>query len=317
LQAQTSDPQLLARDNMNNGVRAFREGNYEIAIADFRRALEADPNFTVAELYLAVAYSRQFMPGNESQQNQEWATQAIASFEHVLTKEPDNLPALNGLASIYQDTNQLQKARELYLKETQLDSQNPTSFYAVGSVDWLILQLKPSPPAEEQSQLIQEGLQNLSRALTLNPDYEDAMAYTNLLLREQAKRTTDPTEKKRLEALADAWFDKTLDTRKRNSLPASPGLQRLPYTRVQGSLISKPPLAYPPEARAARVQGVVLVEARIDENGNVAQARVLSGHELLTAATLENVKQWIFRPYLVNGKPHEIVTTITVNFALE
>src|SRR5262249_35922335 len=105
-----------------------------------------------------------------------------------------------------------------YLKNTQLDPKNPTPFYAVGSVNWLLLQIKSKlPPPEVQNQLVEEGLQNLDKALALNPDYEDAMAYKNLLYREKQRLADDPEEKKKFEAMANEWFDKVLETRKRNA----------------------------------------------------------------------------------------------------
>jgi TonB family protein len=333
--AQTPD-NPVARDSLNNGVRAYREGNYEVAIGDFLRALELDPNWTVAEVYLGLAYSQQFIPGNQSEQNRQWADKAIEVFERVLKQEPNNIRAADGLATIYQNTNQLQKARETYLKGTQLDPQNPSRFYAVGSIDWLMLQNKKPPLAvQQQSELVQEGLENLKHALAIDPDYEDAMAYMNLLLREQAKLETDETEKKRLIALADDWFNKVLETRKkkqgRNPVAPNPtapppptsvpapkaSVQRLPYERVQGSLISRPPLQYPSEARAQRVYGAVVIEARIEKDGTVSEARVLTGHDLLAPAALENVKQWRYKPFILNGEAAPFVTTITVNFALQ
>jgi TonB family protein len=342
--AQTPQNQLLARDNLNNGVRAFREANYDAAIADFLRAAELDPDLTAAELYLGVAYSRQFVSGGQSPQNQQFATKAIGAFENVLKKQPDNIQALDGLAAIFQNSNQLQKAREAYLKGSQLDPKSPTRFYAVGSVDWLMLQAKTTPlPLQQQMQLINEGLQNLNLALVLDPQYEDAMAYTNLMLREQAKLSTDDTEKKRLTAMADDWFNKVLATRKAKQgkpittgntgllttpappppppAPLSPPPAGVTRPRVStavmlANLVSKPPFTYPAEARAQRVHGEVIIEAIIDTDGGVSEARVITGHDLLWPTALENVKQWHYLPFVQFGKPTSVVTTITVNFTL-
>src|SRR5262249_35109526 len=141
---------LQARDNLNKGVRAFREAKYERAIGFFKDAMQLDPELTNAELYLATAYSQQFTPGLQSAENDKNAQMAIDTFKSVLQKEPTNVHAVEGLAYIYQNSNRLDKAREYYLKNTQLDPQNPTPFYAVGSVNWLLLQIKsqPKPPEE-------------------------------------------------------------------------------------------------------------------------------------------------------------------------
>ena len=208
---------LQARDNLNKGVRAFRDAKYEAAINYFQEAMKLDPTLTNAELYLATAYAQQFIPGATSEENQKNADMAIKTFEQVLSREPQNVTAIGGLASIYQNTNDLQKARQFYLKDAELAPDDPVPHYAVGSVDWIIVFDKANPrPVEEQAMLIEEGLQHLDRALTLNKDYEDAMSYKNLLYREKARLAENEQEKVQLIAQADEWFNKALETRKRN-----------------------------------------------------------------------------------------------------
>jgi len=216
--ALTSCAKLQARDNLNKGVRAFRDAHYDSAIDYFKEAIGLDPDLTNAELYLATAYSQQFIPGAQSEENQKNADLATQTFENVLKREPSNSSAIAGLASIYQNTNQFDKAREFYIKNTELDPMNPVPYYAVGSVDWIIVFNKNNPPPEdEQSKLIEEGLASLDKALALNPEYEDAMTYKNLLYREKARLSKDEQEKTQLIAQADEWFNKALETRKRNA----------------------------------------------------------------------------------------------------
>jgi protein TonB len=74
---------------------------------------------------------------------------------------------------------------------------------------------------------------------------------------------------------------------------------------------------YPPAAREARIQGVVILEALIDGKGKVEQARVLRSVSELDQAALDAVKQWVFTPTLINGKPVKVVMTVTVNFKLQ
>ena len=220
--AATGCAKLQARDNLNKGVRAFRNAEYEGAVDYFKEAIRLDPELTNAELYLATAYAQQFIPGAASEENQKNADMAIATFENVLKRDPNNVTAIGGLASIYQNTNQFQKAREFYLKNAQLEPSNPTPFYAVGSVDWIMVFNKNNPPPEEeQKQLIEEGLSNLDKALAINPDYEDAMTYKNLLYREKARLATEEAEKTQLIAQADEWFNKALETRKKNAEKAA------------------------------------------------------------------------------------------------
>ena len=110
-------------------------------------------------------------PAPLPRRTRRYADLAIQTFENVLKRDPNNTTAIGGLASIYQNTNQFQKAREFYLKDASLDPTNPLPFYAVGSVDWIMVFNKNNPPPpEEQGQLIEEGLSNLDKALALNPD---------------------------------------------------------------------------------------------------------------------------------------------------
>ena len=74
---------------------------------------------------------------------------------------------------------------------------------------------------------------------------------------------------------------------------------------------------YPPVAADARVQGVVIIEIRIDEEGHVSDARILRSIPLLDAAALEAVQQWEFTPTLMNGKRVPVIMTTTVNFTLQ
>jgi protein TonB len=73
---------------------------------------------------------------------------------------------------------------------------------------------------------------------------------------------------------------------------------------------------YPPLARQARVQGPVLLEATIAQDGTIENLRVVSGHPMLVRAAVDAVKQWRYRPYLLNGQPVEVETQVQVNFNL-
>jgi tetratricopeptide (TPR) repeat protein len=229
--AQIAVPSMQARDNINKGVSAFRNADYESAVEFFKQALQVDPGLMVAELYLATAYAQRFVPGVETRENLTFADNAIVSYKRVLQQDPNNATALLGLASLYQNSNDLQNARQTFLMASRVVSLDPVAFYAVGAVDWMLVYQRTNPlGVVEQSRLIEEGLDNLDSALALNPIYDDAMTYKNLLLREKARLASDPAEKARLITLADEWFNRALETRKRNAdirrgagrVPASP-----------------------------------------------------------------------------------------------
>ena len=84
----------------------------------------------------------------------------------------------------------------------------------------------------------------------------------------------------------------------------------------EGMLIHKVQPPYPPLARQARIQGAVTLQAEIAKDGSIQNLRLLSGHPMLAPAALEAVKEWKYKPYILNGEPVEVETTITVKFSL-
>jgi protein TonB len=85
---------------------------------------------------------------------------------------------------------------------------------------------------------------------------------------------------------------------------------------TQGLVIHKVEPSYPPIAKTARVSGTVILQAVISKDGTIENLHVVSGHPLLTQAALDAVKQWRYRPYILNGDPVEVETTVEVHFTL-
>ena len=97
---------------------------------------------------------------------------------------------------------------------------------------------------------------------------------------------------------------------------ATPQRVRVSQGVTQGLLIRKIQPNYPPLARQARIQGTVLLQAEISKDGTIENLRLISGHPMLAPAAIEAVKQWRYKPYILNGEPVEVETQITVNFTL-
>ncbi len=97
---------------------------------------------------------------------------------------------------------------------------------------------------------------------------------------------------------------------------AAPQRVRVSQGVTQGMVLHRVQPTYPPLARTARVQGSVVLAAVIGKDGTIQNLHVLSGHPLLTQAALDAVKQWRYRPYILNGEPVEVDTQVTVNFTL-
>jgi periplasmic protein TonB len=85
---------------------------------------------------------------------------------------------------------------------------------------------------------------------------------------------------------------------------------------AEGNLIYRVQPLYPTLARQARIQGTVELRAVISKSGTIENLTVVSGHPMLVRSALDAVKQWRYRPYVLNGEPIEVETNITVNFLL-
>src|SRR3954449_8726581 len=97
---------------------------------------------------------------------------------------------------------------------------------------------------------------------------------------------------------------------------ATPQRVRVSSGVQSGILVRKVQPSYPPLARQARIQGSVVLQAQISKNGDIENLQLVSGHPMLAPAAIEAVKQWKYKPYLLNGEPVEVETQVQVNFTL-
>jgi protein TonB len=103
-----------------------------------------------------------------------------------------------------------------------------------------------------------------------------------------------------------------------SSTAVKPSLARVNVSQgvSQGLLIKRVEPRYPVNALATHTQGTVQIDATIDKEGRVLNPKVLSGSVLLASAALDAVRQWRYKPYLLDGQPVEIHTQITINFKM-
>ena len=97
---------------------------------------------------------------------------------------------------------------------------------------------------------------------------------------------------------------------------AAPQRVRVSQGVSAGLLIKKVQPNYPPLARQARIQGQVVLQAEISKEGTIQNLQLISGHAMLAPAAIEAVKQWRYKPYLLNGEPVAVDTQVIVNFSL-
>jgi tetratricopeptide (TPR) repeat protein len=243
----TGCDKLRSRDHLNQGVAAFRNAKYGDAVEHFKQAIALDETNPNARLYLATAYMSQWIPGAESPENVEMANKANDEFRKVLDKDPNNSTALASLASLAYNQAaslppdkkiaKLDEAAEWYKKLIAVDPKNKEAFYSLGVIAWAkwypadmtaraTLHMKPEDPGPlkdkkvkeelrtQYSGLIEEGIADMNKALDIDKEYDDAMAYMNLLVREKADLADNADDYKKMVADADNWVQKALDTKK-------------------------------------------------------------------------------------------------------
>ena len=229
--------QLKSRDQLNQGVQAFKNAQYPEAVEHFKIAVEADPNFPVARLYLATAYMQQYIPGAISPENQQMADAAMQQFLKVLEQTPKDKTAIASIASLHLNQKKWDEATKWYNRLIEVDPSNADAYYSLGFIAWskwypeygkarANLGMKQEDPGPIKDKKVKEqlkadygpvidgGLQALDKCLQINPDYDDAMAYENLLIRERADLDDDADQYKKDIQVADNWVQKALETKK-------------------------------------------------------------------------------------------------------
>src|SRR6266849_2354054 len=200
---------LKARDLLNKGVTAFKNGQSDAAIEFFKQAKEADPDLLNARLYMATAYASLYIPGAPSKENISRGEQAVAEIKEVLEKNANNISSIYGIGSILFkmggqpfDPKKFEESKTYHQRHIQLKPEDPEPYYWIGVIDWTLAyrangvmrmdynknnvkkQVRdddPLPPAlraeyaSKYGSLVDEGISSLQKAISLKPDYDDAM----------------------------------------------------------------------------------------------------------------------------------------------
>ena len=246
---------LRARDQLNKGVEAYKNNHYEQAIDHFQQAVRLDPSLINARMYLATAFVSQYIPGVDAPDNLRTAQQAIDEYQRVIDANPSRDQKVNsakGIAYLYLNEKKWDEAKKYYRMASDLDPNDPEPYYSIGVIDWTAayqprmeerakLGMKPeenlNPKNKDQKKVceelkaknasaIQEGIDSLNKAIQLRPDYDDAMAYLNLMYREKGDVECDdlPGRTEDLKT-ADHWVDETLRVKKAKAEKAAQNSQ--------------------------------------------------------------------------------------------
>ena len=242
---------LKARDQLNKGVKAYKDNHYEQAIDHFQTAVRLDPALINARMYLATAYVSQYVPGIDTPDNLRTAQQAIDEYLKVIDANPSRDQKVNsakGIAYLYLNEKKWDDAKKYYRMASELDPNDAEPYYSVGVIDWSAcyqprmeerakLGMKPdehlSVKNKDQKKLceelkvkngptIQEGIDSLDKGIKLREDYDDAMAYMNLMYRERADIECDDEAARAADLkTADQWVDKAMQAKQARAAKAA------------------------------------------------------------------------------------------------
>jgi tetratricopeptide (TPR) repeat protein len=232
---------LMARDQLNKGVEAYKSTKYEDAINHFQKATELDPTLPMAKTYLATALAMNVVPGLDTPDNVKTAQKAISIFQQVLAKDPEDVNSIKQIAGIYFSIKKLDDAKEWQKKVLSVDPKDPEAAYTIGVIDWteahehVVKALSAAGATDdgegnakapkkameeiksENESLIDEGLQYLTQAEQNRANYDDAMVYLNLIYRRKADLDFgNEAARKDDIAKAEEWRAKAMGTRKEN-----------------------------------------------------------------------------------------------------
>lgn len=259
---------------------------------------------------------------------------------------PADRSLISALARYYTRHGKGAEAIEVLEQQARLEPGDRLAHQTVATFYEEIVRKGQLSPDDKRA-FILRGIAAADRALALDAEYVDALVYKNILLRHQFTLEPDPARRQQLIAEADALRAQAIELRERQGAtapsggasnaapppPPPPGPPR-PPCEPAGSLLTQPPVrvggnirpptkvrdvppVYPPLALSARVQGVVILEATIAEDGRVVGACVLRSVPLVDEAAVEAVKQWEFTQTFLNGMAVPVVMTVTVNFVLQ
>jgi len=217
---------LADRQSMNEGHRHYKAERYEQAAAAYERILSRHPDHYMATYMTALSYMALYHPGSTHIKDWEYCNKAIAAFEKclslrapsvemrdrvrayylalltsaerteraanylqtMLTKDPTNKGLMMQLAGIYAKKGDVENALKYYTQRANAEPGNKEAWYTIGVVCWersyrggVMISM------EERERLVNMGVEALNKALALDADYFDALAYANLIHREKQK----------------------------------------------------------------------------------------------------------------------------------
>ncbi len=346
-------PKEQADSLINEGALQYKDGKFVEAQKLFEQALALVPEHKFLPLFIARALHQQYKPGVETKENKAKGEQAVAAYKKFLEREPYDENTFNAVAYLYRLMRETEKENE-WLMMLADDSKAPgkrraDALLVLASKQWEcsynITEMKENKETRDADARItvrykkprkqadfdraracaDEGNTFIERALALNPNSASAWAYKTNLLRELAKLAQmegNLSRKAELEidsSKAEAEHKRLLEEENKRAATrdAQPARKIIvPAGLLNDKAISKAAPSYPDEAKMAGASGAVTVQITIDEEGNVIEAKAVSGHPLLRAPSVEAVRRWKFSQTFLSGRPVMVTGTVIVKYAL-
>src|SRR6266849_3864490 len=205
---------IKARSEIKQANLAYEHEDYAGALAHYRRARQIDGSFPDLDRLIGYSEIGLYIPDNKTPKNEAHADAAIAELSKYLRKRPNDriardalismyltghpgdIEAVKSIATLYSKQGDFNESLNWYQKITLLDSKNPEAFYVYGVVCYEKVAKNPPADVNEKMAILEKGKNALMHAVDLKPDYAEAMAYVNLLWRQQAliDATSDPVK---------------------------------------------------------------------------------------------------------------------------
>jgi tetratricopeptide (TPR) repeat protein len=235
---------IQARMEIKAANEAYQKEDYAGALPHYKRARLIDPSFPDLDRLVGYSEIGLYVPDDKTPKNEVHADAAIVELNSYLRKRPDDRIARDALINLYLNANRTSQAIDyfrsylqahpadleavksiatLYAKQgnfneslnwyqkiTLLDAKNPESFYIFGVVCYEKVAKNPPADLAQKIDIINRGKDALQHAIDMKPDYSEAMAYLNLLWRQQALTETDPLKAQADIAQAVALRDKAI-----------------------------------------------------------------------------------------------------------
>jgi tetratricopeptide (TPR) repeat protein len=248
---------IKARSEIKQANQAYEHEDYGTALVHYVRARQIDPSFPDLDRMIGYSQIGLYVPDDRSPKNEAHAdaaiteltrylkkrpndriardalinmylnanrtSQAIDYFRNYLNAHPADLEAVKSIATLYAKQGDFNESLNWYQKITLLDSKNPESFYIYGVVCYEKVAKNPPQDVAEKQSIIDKGKAALQRAIDMRTDYAEAMAYLNLLWRQQAlvDASTDPAKAQADLAQADAIRNRAIDILKQRKAKKS------------------------------------------------------------------------------------------------